>query len=100
MKSTTDKIPPAKARSSKGLKDANGAKDQMPSGDLDEAGASSPKAVSRKAGQARASDAAKEAQPKPAANAWPFAPGTQGDQQPLAVKPVQKAGWNARQFRI
>jgi hypothetical protein len=37
---------------------------------------------------------------KPAAATWPFQPGSQGDSKPLAPKPVQKPGWNARQFRI
>ena len=32
--------------------------------------------------------------------AWPFAAGSQGDNKPLPAKPVQRAGWNARQFRI
>lgn len=34
------------------------------------------------------------------ARSWPFAAGSQGNNKPLAAKPVQRAGWNARQFRI
>lgn len=37
---------------------------------------------------------------KPAPASWPFTPGSQGDSNPLPAKPVQRPGWNARQFRI
>ncbi|MDO9404748.1 MAG: hypothetical protein Q7T87_12020 [Polaromonas sp.] len=43
---------------------------------------------------------APDAASAPAIQTWPFAAGSQGDNKPLPSRPVQKAGWNARQFRI
>ncbi|RZJ24164.1 MAG: hypothetical protein EOO54_10275 [Haliea sp.] len=37
---------------------------------------------------------------KPTVQTWPFPAGSQGDNKPLPSRPVQKPGWNARQFRI
>lgn len=79
------------------------AKATKTSADKDKLADASPPLAQARSSAAEASGTADKASAAPAsqtAKTWPFPAGSQGDNKPLPSKPVQRAGWNARQFRI